>query len=707
MKKPWLQFSLGVVTLALAFIAFVGSNSRSLSSIADWLTVTSAAYITAICGVLTVTVLVLMRYRALPWTGKNGERLRIKKLNKSIYFVLGLLVCCCWITAIVNAQTARMAVPPAITRNTPPFDRTVKGNKVLILPFRKECEYMGMSYDIGYVIRQRLEAMRLQDSVLIQTRYFIDSIDLRNFTTEMADSLMKITGANQIVYGSYSLAACEGKPSDKICYNYRTDRKSLHMEEDLLDHEYKIFDFYGLEDIRNGAGMETIDYVIYSVSGTAQYWGGKYKSAIALFQKIKDYQHKAAALFGIGNCYMMMRDHQTARSYYQQTLAIKPDYAEALSHYSIIAMRNNQPDSARQLIALAQQANPDNPCVNRILGDISLLDRDTTQAKEAYRRVTRQFQESDQVLISLAKEFFQFKDYADALETLHQAVKVHPSHPGIWNLLGQLYFVLEDDATAIICFDNALAFDRQDVKALHNKGLVHLKNERFREAICCFREATAISPRMHEAWIALADCYRQQQQDELAIDCLQDALSYDPKAENVLACAADLFTRLGRYSEATIHYAALTRLRPSSVGYFSQLAEGYISLNDHASALLCYEKICRLSPRNGEAYYKMAQSQSLLNRPAQTIQSLTVAIGLNPSLLVLAQGDWAFRSLADNKNFSLLVKNYSLVVKSFHETPACHPPLHFPGRITAGISTNNRPTLFRTAHILLPSWQAK
>lgn len=693
MKKSLLQLSIGVIGVALAMLTFIGTNTRHISALAGWLTYTTAAYITG--GVLVVVALVwlLMRLRALPWTGNHGERLRIKKLNSSIYYGIGLLVVACWATAIVNAQSKAKPVPLSRISKTLPFDTTIKDSRILIMPFMKTCTYEGRSIDIGNAIRDRLEKLRISDSLNIQIRYFADSIDLSNYTPAIADSLMKLTGATDILSGTYSLRECEGSALNRLSFHHRTDYKNVHKEIEHLDNENKILKFDSVDDIREGIGLQSMDDMIYFVAGLADYRSGKYQSAIARYKKIQDYQHNAPLLFDIGNCYLVLKDHQQTRLYYELCFQADPTYAEALAHISWLEMAQKRYDNARRLLENALKADPDNYCANNSLGGLYLKLKDTVRAEACFQSLVHHHPKDDALMFRMAKTFMSIGDYQSARVLLEKAFPIHPSHPGLWNLLGKVHFILRNEKTATECFENALRFNKRDANAWNNLGVLHQMNNRFTEAIDCFVTATNINPKLQEPWIAMAECYLELDNEQAAFNTLQEALSKDRKAEKVLLYTADLYSTRGQYQNAGFHYLALTNLRPSNASYLLQLAMCYYAQSDYRSALAMYRRAHLLQPDNAVVLYKMARSASQLNDASHAVEYLSQALERAPELMRMAANDHAFAWMATDKNFSMLIKNDSLGTKSYFETPAYYLPLLPAARPYFRESTVKRPTL--------------
>ena len=59
----------------------------------------------------------------------------------------------------------------SIKKSSPIFDSTDNRFKILILPFNKDCIYEGGKYDIGLVIKNRLDSLKRSDSLSINVHY--------------------------------------------------------------------------------------------------------------------------------------------------------------------------------------------------------------------------------------------------------------------------------------------------------------------------------------------------------------------------------------------------------------------------------------------------------------------------------------------------------------------------------------------------------
>lgn len=139
---------------------------------------------------------------------------------------------------------------------------------ILVIPFNKVCEYNGKSFDVGYVITERLNKIIMEDSLNAKVRYDSDFIANKNFSEEDAKELLKITNSDQVVFGSYTSSDCNIQ--DEICLNYITSEK-FFIPFERSNLKYNEFVPVTLSSLREGFLQEQIDIIIYWLAAVGSF----------------------------------------------------------------------------------------------------------------------------------------------------------------------------------------------------------------------------------------------------------------------------------------------------------------------------------------------------------------------------------------------------------------------------------------------------
>jgi len=185
-------------------------------------------------------------------------------------------------------------------KTEPYFDINDTNYKILILPFKKQCEYDGSLENVGYVIEKRLMELSNKDSLNLNVKY------ISNFTEERLEEdldytnfynrVMKENNADHIIYGDTREENCSTSESDEICINYLVSNKNAPNE--VIGNPYSTFQKASVPDISDGKLQGQIDMIIYMQAASIIELINPYQ-ALAYFDKIidSDFQSVESILF--------------------------------------------------------------------------------------------------------------------------------------------------------------------------------------------------------------------------------------------------------------------------------------------------------------------------------------------------------------------------------------------------------------------------
>ena len=197
------------------------------------------------------------------------------------------------------------------------FEKDDPHFKILIVPFNKICEEGG--FDIGYVIKDRLDDMNKRDSLNLKINYFNYGIT-DNFNEDSARYLMKYHYADLIIYGSYATTNCNAE-GDEVCFNYITDSiwDLGNVQSNMLSNE---FQSAGFKEISEGRLQGNIDFIIYWIAGLSEYRQREYRSALIKFLYIDEtLQISGKEIYNkIGQTYYKLVQYKLAVVYFNKAI---------------------------------------------------------------------------------------------------------------------------------------------------------------------------------------------------------------------------------------------------------------------------------------------------------------------------------------------------------------------------------------------------
>jgi len=189
---------------------------------------------------------------------------KIKKANFSIYVkgsyvfaLVGLLAIGIWQKDSINRFLG----------NDRLFKAKDENFKILILPFKKECEMSGKNYDAGYVLKKRIADIARKDTLKIKVIYWEDYLFENDFADQSAKHLQRYHHADMLIYGAYQTSDCSAE-GDQICLNYVTDDKWNLGETGTNFSAY--YQKGGLDDLKKGKLQDKIESIAILISTLAQ-----------------------------------------------------------------------------------------------------------------------------------------------------------------------------------------------------------------------------------------------------------------------------------------------------------------------------------------------------------------------------------------------------------------------------------------------------
>jgi len=593
----------------------------------------------------------MMEKGKIKWIIKGGHTARIKKpgfrINLGYFSIVLILI------GYISYDFYKNGPYSSNSQNQVSkivFDPKDPYFKVLILPWQKECMLNGKTYDIGLVLKNRLEDMVRKDSVSLHVYYLSDSSDYNNFNKDSFNTLMKFHNANMIIHGYYSFSECEGSNSDKICYMYQTN--FMRMGVETTNNAYEMHDMHGLEDIREGAGQESIDFIIHWVAAMSEFQNRNFARSIELFKKIKAYELNQDILFQLSNCYYYMNDREDFKSMLEKVLQINPHHEEASIHMSIVLMEEGKFDLARERLEKVQALHSKNISVLRDLCLVWRSLKDTVRSDMYYRQFISVVPECDTNFKILGAFYKDLKKYPKSKEYYEKALNVCSKHVGDWCDLGCAYLLLGDSVKAKPYFEIALEKDKRSVTTLYSLGVLFHREKDYIRAGEYLHRAEAIAPRSDAILIALGNNCQSSDQKENAVGYFEKVLTDKPNMVPVLYNAAVLYLQLKKYDKANAYLDRLTGYDPDNIRILNSIAYLCADKDNYSQAEVYYKRLLKLSPGNGAVLYNLASMSAYQHKQVAALKFLSRAITSMPNLKKTAKKDKAFDCIRAEKEFN-------------------------------------------------------
>ena len=373
-----------------------------------------------------------------------------------------------------------------------------------------------------------------------------------------------------------------------------------------------------------------------------------------------------------------------AETLYRETLALKPDHADALHLLGVIASQVGRHDIAVDLIERAIAHDRTSPRYYSNHGLALAALRRFEEAIGSYDRALSLRPNDAEVLYSRGNAHLALGRPHDALETYERAILARPDHAEALCNRGAALAALGRNDEALLSYDRALAvvpdfsealsnrgnalkalgrlddalasYDRaltarpDDAQALFNRGVTLHEMRRFEEALPSYDRALAVAPDYAEALSNRGDVLRQLDRLQDALESYDGALAARPDYAEALSNRGNVLKELRRFDDALASYDAALRLNPDYAAALSNRAVTLQALDRLEEALSSCDRALALHADSVEALINRASVLQELSRfdealatydRAAAIAPDSVDAQINRAFLLLLTGDFA------------------------------------------------------------------
>lgn len=424
---------------------------------------------------------------------------------------------------------------------------------------------------------------------------------------------------------------------------------------------------------------------------------GEFAAAVSEFQKSQtDSTYRKSSLANLGEIYYILNLNNQAVNYLTQALSYDPKNSnlhlklagayERLNKIDLAAQEYNlalSKSSDNQDILLSLEniwkqkvnENPNDAEAHANLGAVYQKKGDFVSALSQYQKAEEINPSNINTRLNMGTLYQAQKDYDTAIETYDTIIDVNPNFMQAYLYKAQCYKALGNKEAAIQNYKLAINLEpnNQDLKDElndayetsmtpeekmsflyeqvqkdpSNADLIYKyafelhKADRISEAVTYYNQVIKISPKYEDAYVNLAQAYKQQGKFDNARTILTEAkglfpentsikkqlIAIDEETSSMLySNASDLF-RDKKYQEAIALYNKIIPATPESlVG----LGACYQSLNNNAQAAQYYVKSLAIDSKNSDTAYYAALAYSNLENFSQAKVYAKKSLAINP-----------------------------------------------------------------------------
>jgi tetratricopeptide (TPR) repeat protein len=312
----------------------------------------------------------------------------------------------------------------------------------------------------------------------------------------------------------------------------------------------------------------------------------------------------------------------------QAALALKPDFATALSDLGLALTNTGRLPEAIEKLQQAIKLQPKQPLGYINLGVALTHAGRLPEAVDTFHEILALEPDNFDALNNLGLALTEMGRPADAIEPLQHALRVKPNHPDAHNNLGRAFTNAGRLTEAINELDIARKLTPDNALVLNNLGFALTQAGRAQEAVQVLEQAVHVRPDFALAHnnlaIALFGTGKAKQADEH----FRLAIQYNPKDANAHSNLARLLANMGNVPEAIAHYRQAVDVQPDRADFHNSLADLLRQTGDVRQATEHYQAAVRRDPDFTQAYVNLVPLLAQLDKSKESLAAAEKAISL-------------------------------------------------------------------------------
>ena len=410
-------------------------------------------------------------------------------------------------------------------------------------------------------------------------------------------------------------------------------------------------------------------YSAFNVLGLCLMDDGKYAEARRAFERsIRINPQFAPAHTNLGNAFVALKREGAALKEFLAAIAVEPKDVVALYNVGLIYGRQGKFDSAATYLSKAHGLAPEDKAMSVALAGAQISSGRKEAAETLIAHLKREGQLNPEAQEKLALLWLENGEPRKAVELIRDAAEVVPRFyklgyqkgetdfenaryaeaarvleairslvvpdAAFHDLLGSIYYALDDPRKASDEFQTAVSVEPADPDHYFKLGMVFLKHRTPDPAIYVYETALKTRPEAPKLWLGLGLSYYFASRLQDAEQALRKALALDPQYEVAYVVLGDLFEQSGQVDDALGLFRKVIDIQPDlylPYYYYGKLVskQGGDRVGEAVEKL---RKAVALNPVFPDAHYELGKALAQAGRTAEAIQELERSLELKPGL---------------------------------------------------------------------------
>jgi tetratricopeptide (TPR) repeat protein len=248
---------------------------------------------------------------------------------------------------------------------------------------------------------------------------------------------------------------------------------------------------------------------------------------------------------------------------------------------------------------------------------------------------------------------FARRETAKAIGKIHQTIRLAPTLPDPYLLLGQIYELQDELDKAIDVYKRASDLDPSDARPHLGLGYIYRLQDELDKAIDVYKRASDLDPSDARPHLGLGYVYRLQGELDKAIEAYKRANDLDPSDARPHCDLGYVYRTAGRLEEGLEEFKIAQRLDPE--GYYAFRGAGGVrrQMGQYAEAVEDYTKAIQLNSQDAYSQIALSVCYDALNRSELAAGHKYKALELGESQVEGQYNRARFWALAGDRNRAL------------------------------------------------------
>jgi Flp pilus assembly protein TadD len=392
----------------------------------------------------------------------------------------------------------------------------------------------------------------------------------------------------------------------------------------------------------------------------------RYTEAAHEFETVLRFQPDSAdAHFNLGNALVELHSDVAARQEYLKALKIHPDDPLALTAVGMAYARVHDDSDALKYLRRAHTLEPSSVRTSSALAAVyielkmfpdavsivsGLSEAGSTEKQDVYSLATLALEEGSPELgvrfvadypdllesyyaasCQWAANQIRESSYREALRTLKAVAEASPQTAEYHELLGTVYYKLDESKIAVEELQKAIRLDSSHPEYYSELAMVFLEHRTADGAILVFNAGLKVHSGSPELWMGLGLSYDIQGDTGAAKKALDQAISLDPHYAPAYIVLCDILSWSGQDGELLRIIGQASAAAPNSylLPYYYGIA---LEHNGSKRAISQFRKSIALNPKFPWSYYQLGCALADSRDTSGAIHAFEKSLSLDPKV---------------------------------------------------------------------------